>query len=149
MPPAPRKGGGSRSKPRYACDKFTLLGNSRENSLTKLLLTDLVGDGGDPLEGYRLYLSRTVNLRLSHKTLAGLGGEQLERFYKLDEPLENPMFLDMTEPRHLGMLDSLFGVRIVLARAPGSTDATTWTRVFDNRIHCHMLTADSSSHAKV
>jgi hypothetical protein len=114
-----------------------LLGSSVDTAIVKLLLADLVGPDGDPLEAYRQFISTTVNIKLSTKTIAGLGGQNLAQFFKADFPTENPMFLNFEETRHLAQLDLMFGVRMVVARAPGNTDATNWVRVYDSRIYDH------------
>ncbi len=101
--------------------------------MTKLLLADLAaGAGEDPLESYRRYLQATVNVRVSHATVSGLGGRQLARFYRLDDPTASPMFLDYADHRHLASLDALFGRRLVLVRSPARSG--DWERLFDNRI---------------
>ena len=114
---------------------WDVLGSSADTSLSKLLLADLAGEsGGDVLEGYRHYLQNTFNLRLSHATLAGLDRGQLRRFFREDAPRENPMFLDVTESRHLAALDALYGVRLVVGRPPHTCALSTWTRVYDSRV---------------
>ena len=60
-----------------------LIGKSEDADLSKLLLADLSEDGVG-LDAYRKYLSGTLNLNLSHATLAGSPRSVLGRFFCLD-----------------------------------------------------------------
>lgn len=111
-----------------------LLASSGEECLTKALLSDLASSSGlaDGLEVYRLYLKSSMNLTLSHDTLAGLENSSLARFYNLDNPKLAPRYIDLLNHNNLARLEIALDKQIVLARPP-ENPGQHWQRIHDHR----------------
>ena len=115
--------------------QFTRLsGGGSPLNPAKALLSDLAEAAGLPsaLHVYRAYLKGSLNLNLSHDTLAGLEDSSLARFYNADDDLAPPRFFQWTETRHWARLEEALEARLVLARPPDSI-GQPWTRVHDRR----------------
>jgi hypothetical protein len=112
----------------------------------KALLSDLAEATGLPsdLHVYRAYLKCSLNLNLSHDTLASLEDSVLARFYNQEDPSQPPRYLDWTQTRHWGRLELALGVRLVLARPPDAF-GRPWMRVHDRRTTDLLLPPSSAA----
>jgi hypothetical protein len=107
------------------------LGRDDEDDLTKLLLQELCGRGGSPLELYRKYLSQSLNLNIAHGNIAELPDDVLMSFFQKHR-LASPKLLNFRNGADLGRLETILNLRIVVVRDP-ATASSPFCKIHDRR----------------
>lgn len=111
---------------------FRLLGQEKDDSLMKVLLTDLGRHlGQTPMELYRTYLCETLSLSVAHGSLTDLDGIMLGKFFGNQHRLAEPKYLKIKNAGQIARLGRALNLNLVLVRSP---TGGVFTKITDRSI---------------